>query len=297
VLAGRAQLARAVQRAPRHPGLRVVTIGGTSGAAGVLHTRTLRDVLAVLRRQADYVVIEAPATSTSADAQSVASLADAAILAVELRRTRYEQVSDAAEQLRRVGTAVLGAVVLPGLGKGGRTPLPSLAQPTVDHLSEFDEVDDADLLNEYDEYDADFDDADPYDADPYDPAAAAGVEHRPVRAGKAPRMDGRTDSRTDSMPTMILAIDRRRDGSARRRTAVERPPGARTPDRPGVDTSVLALTGLDMNGLGRSAEREPDDSERNGAASRRRGASEPDDSERGAREPDDDNLPRARADQ
>ena len=60
-------------------------------------------------------MIEAPSTATSADAQSLASLADAAILAVELRRTRRPEVADAAEQLRRVGTPLLGAVVLPRL--------------------------------------------------------------------------------------------------------------------------------------------------------------------------------------
>src|SRR3954469_21040109 len=55
--------------------------------------------------------------STSADAQSVASLADIALVAVELRRTGYTEVSDAAEQLRRVGTPLLGAVVLPKLSR------------------------------------------------------------------------------------------------------------------------------------------------------------------------------------
>ena len=52
---------------------------------------------------------------SSADAQSLASLADAAIIAVELRRTRNTEVADAADQLRRVGTPLLGAVVLPRL--------------------------------------------------------------------------------------------------------------------------------------------------------------------------------------
>src|SRR5262249_1607751 len=68
-----------------------------------------------LRGQAEYVVIEAPSTAASADAQSLASLADAAIIAVELRRTTHVEVLDAAEQLRRVGTPLLGAVVMPRL--------------------------------------------------------------------------------------------------------------------------------------------------------------------------------------
>jgi hypothetical protein len=73
------------------------------------------------------VVIEAPSTASSADAQSLASVADAAILAVELRRTSYAQVMDASEQLRRVGTPVLGAVVMARLG---RLAEPSTMRPT-----------------------------------------------------------------------------------------------------------------------------------------------------------------------
>ena len=128
VLAGRVPLGRAVQRAPRQPRLSVITTGGTASAAGLLQSQTLRDALSSLRRQAEYVVIEAPATSTSADAQSVASLADIALVAVELRRTRYADVSDAAEQLRRVGTPLLGAVVLPRLVRHRDEPPPAAGE-------------------------------------------------------------------------------------------------------------------------------------------------------------------------
>jgi hypothetical protein len=94
-----------------------------------MQSQRLRDTLQALRGQAGYVVIEAPSTSSSADAQSLASLADAAILAVELRRAHRPALLDAAEQLRRVGTPLLGAVVLPRL-TGLRPPdahLPAVA--------------------------------------------------------------------------------------------------------------------------------------------------------------------------
>ncbi len=142
VLAGKVALADAVQQAPRNPWLRVLTTGGTASAAGLLQSPALRDTLDRLRAEADYVVIEAPSTAASADAQSLASLADAAILAVELRRTTHAEVVDAAEQLRRVGTPLLGAVVMPRLvaeaeTAGGRTavhrpvrPEPSRSEPT-----------------------------------------------------------------------------------------------------------------------------------------------------------------------
>lgn len=125
VLAGKVALGRAVQRASRQPRLSVITTGGTASAAGLLQSQMLRDTLASLKRQAEYVVIEAPATSTSADAQSVASLADLALVAVELKRTRYADVTDAAEQLRRIGTPLLGAVVLPRLVRHNDEPPPA----------------------------------------------------------------------------------------------------------------------------------------------------------------------------
>lgn len=140
VLAGKVALGRAVQRASRQPRLSVITTGGTASASGLLQSQMLRDALTSLRRQAEYVVIEAPATSTSADAQSVASLADIALVAVELKRTRYADVTDAAEQLRRVGTPLLGAVVLPRLVRHRDEPPPAPARA-------HDEDDDSDALD------------------------------------------------------------------------------------------------------------------------------------------------------
>lgn len=115
VLAGRANLSEATQRAARNPTLRVITPGGTGSAAGLLQSQALREIVATLRGNAEFVVIDAPSTAMGADAQSLASMADAAILAIELRRTKRPEVVDAAEQLRRVGTAVLGAVLMPRL--------------------------------------------------------------------------------------------------------------------------------------------------------------------------------------
>jgi hypothetical protein len=100
----------------------VITTGGTASAGGLLQAQGLRDALDLLRGRTDWVVVEAPSTATGADAQSLASLADAAILAVELRRTRRPEVTDAAEQLRRVGTPLLGAVVLPRLSRRHEQP-------------------------------------------------------------------------------------------------------------------------------------------------------------------------------
>jgi Mrp family chromosome partitioning ATPase len=113
VLAHRADLARALQRAPRMPGLQVLTPGGTASAAGLLQTEGVRTVLSALRHRAGFVVVEAPSTATGPDAQSLAGIADVAIVVAEPGVARHTEVADAVEQVRRVGTRVLGAVVLP----------------------------------------------------------------------------------------------------------------------------------------------------------------------------------------
>lgn len=131
IVAGRLEIDEVAQRAPRLPYLRVIPTGGTATAAGLMQSHALRDTLDALRTEAEYVVVEAPSTATSADAQSLASLADAAILTVELKRTARPQVVDAAEQLRRVGTPLLGAIVLPRLPSRRPSASPAPGRPAI----------------------------------------------------------------------------------------------------------------------------------------------------------------------
>jgi Mrp family chromosome partitioning ATPase len=113
VLTGRVSLSRSLQRAARLPRLRIVTPGGTASAAGLLQSEGIRGALNALRHQARYLVVEAPSAASGADAQSLARAADVAILVVEAGRARHAQVADAAVQVRRVSTRLLGAVVVP----------------------------------------------------------------------------------------------------------------------------------------------------------------------------------------
>jgi Mrp family chromosome partitioning ATPase len=113
VLAGRTPLGHAVQRAARTPRLHVVTPGGTASAGGLLQAEAVRVAIQVLRQQAHFLVVEAPSAASGADAQSLAGLADAAIMVVEAGDTHHAQVADAAVQLQRVGTRLLGAVIVP----------------------------------------------------------------------------------------------------------------------------------------------------------------------------------------
>jgi Mrp family chromosome partitioning ATPase len=125
VLTGRVTLGRALQRAARAPRLHVVTPGGTASAAGLLQSEAVRLTLHALRRQARYVVVEAPSAASGADAQSLAGAADVAILVVETGRARHAQVADAAIQLRLVGARLLGAIVLPRVA----APQPEQPEP------------------------------------------------------------------------------------------------------------------------------------------------------------------------
>ncbi|HEY3504044.1 MAG TPA: Wzz/FepE/Etk N-terminal domain-containing protein [Actinocatenispora sp.] len=112
-------LAEALHRAADEPNLWVLTPGTN---ADRLPSEPVRATLRRLRDRCDQVVVAAPNAADGPDAQTLASLADAAVLAVELRTTRYEDVLDVADQLRGVGTPLLGAVLLPPAPSSDVTP-------------------------------------------------------------------------------------------------------------------------------------------------------------------------------
>jgi Mrp family chromosome partitioning ATPase len=232
LLAGRIGLKAAMQQTPRIPSLRVITTGGAATAAGLMQSQRLRDTLEALRRQTGYIVIEAPSTSSSADAQSLASLADAAILAVELRRARRPALLDAAEQLRRVGTPLLGAVVLPRLA-GLRTD--EVALPAIALNAPMPGIESADKDNDEHPYGRERRD-EPVDSDRTQPMRlGAGSGPRPGPGG-APRVrpqkqGGRIDG-TEYASEEVTAIidlaamssgDRPADAGGRGRVTDSRP--------------------------------------------------------------------------
>jgi capsular polysaccharide biosynthesis protein/Mrp family chromosome partitioning ATPase len=115
-------LGDAINRAAgERPAERAVVLADCAEPVGDVPAET-RERLAELRGTAGHVLVVTPDAAAGPEAQTLAGLADAALLAVELHHSRYDGVVDAAQQLRRVGTPVLGAVVLPRL-----TPIP---QPT-----------------------------------------------------------------------------------------------------------------------------------------------------------------------
>lgn len=106
-----------VEQRPIEPSrLRVIAPGlDTEVASEQLQTQAMERLIGHLRQSATYIVVEAPATTESADAQALADLADVAIVVVEAPRAEREQVREGVRRLDRVGAAILGAVVVPTL--------------------------------------------------------------------------------------------------------------------------------------------------------------------------------------
>jgi capsular polysaccharide biosynthesis protein len=108
VLAGTVGLPTALHPVDGRPGLAVLPADGTTGA---LPIPAVGAVLDRLREQRTTVLLATPDAADGPETQALAALADAAILAVPRRTARYAVVRDAAEQLHRVGTTLLGAVL------------------------------------------------------------------------------------------------------------------------------------------------------------------------------------------
>lgn len=121
-LAGRARLNQIVHSPVDYPHLRVVPAGRGNGSTGLLlQSEGVRRTLTELRRRADYLVLHAPSTARSADAQSLACLSETVIIGIELGQTRVDEIADATEQFHRVGIPPLGAVAL---HRSGTDPWP-----------------------------------------------------------------------------------------------------------------------------------------------------------------------------
>jgi capsular polysaccharide biosynthesis protein/Mrp family chromosome partitioning ATPase len=108
------------------PAVRGLWVLGTgiakSDAADLLQSRQLEWVLSTIQNDS-YVVVEAPATSGGAEAQAMARLCDAAVLVVEAGRSRLDALDEGARQISRVGTPLLGAVMVePQPGPTRRPP-------------------------------------------------------------------------------------------------------------------------------------------------------------------------------
>lgn len=112
VLIGSTDLAKVRRPVPGLPRLQVIGPGMVDAEEWV-QSEALVDLLQQLQQERSaFVVVEAPPTSVSADAQALAALADVVILAVEGRHTLRRDVIDAVDEFDRVGAEVLGSVLV-----------------------------------------------------------------------------------------------------------------------------------------------------------------------------------------
>lgn len=125
VLLDNADVTDVERRSDEVPALRVITPGQDADLAlELLQRDSMSRVIRQLRTTATYIIIEAPSTADGADALALAGDAEAAVVVIEVPRTRFEQVSDGVRQLDRMGAAVVGTVTLPA-----QPPIPSAAPP------------------------------------------------------------------------------------------------------------------------------------------------------------------------
>lgn len=114
VLGRQASVEAALQVAGGLETLRVLTLGQDSGrAADLLETEAAADLLATLRRSARYVILGAPPTASSGQAQTLAALADMALVVIRTRTTTADEVNDAIEQFAAMRTPLIGSVLVP----------------------------------------------------------------------------------------------------------------------------------------------------------------------------------------
>ena len=173
VLAGEQPVESVVRRLPGIPGLRILGPGlDVDRADALLQTRSPRKLVDRLLESASYVVIEAPPTTDSPDAQTLANVAELAVLVVESGPTRAREVVDACAQLESMGTPVLGAVI----ARFGRDSDVDLRPLPVEE----DDADDADD----EKIDAASDEA--TDSDEDDVAADEPVDERPASQPPVP---------------------------------------------------------------------------------------------------------------
>jgi len=130
LIAGSATVRDVVQGPAGMPGLWVITPGADPSLAFYhLQHDTGRALTSQLRRDARYVIIEAQAADDGADTFALGEFADAALVTIEIDRTTKNEAADCVRRLRQLRTPVLGAAVLPALGRRIAVRPPRQGQP------------------------------------------------------------------------------------------------------------------------------------------------------------------------
>jgi capsular exopolysaccharide synthesis family protein len=129
VLDGNAGLAEAIQCTDVR-GLEILPAGPVSGdPAAVPQAPELPGVLDAIRREADFVIIDAPPVLAGPDTSVLAELAEMMLLAADARRSTRTDVRTAARAMEQVHRVLEGCVLV-NAGRGRRLPkLPAGPRP------------------------------------------------------------------------------------------------------------------------------------------------------------------------
>ena len=133
LLAGDASIEAATQTPGHLTDLRVIGPGTNGASAAVRHNYDgRRNLMAELRAQARYVIIESPLRSggSGSPVLALAEFADRAIIVVESSITKRSDVEALLRHLERIRVPVLGSVVVPRLDHAAGF------QPTLSHGAE-----------------------------------------------------------------------------------------------------------------------------------------------------------------
>jgi capsular exopolysaccharide synthesis family protein len=99
-------------RNTRFPGVSVLTSGKLdTGAASLLHSMRLGELISLARRQFDAVLIDTPPMLHLADARVVGSFADGILIVIRSGQTSRESVFSIRQRLEQDGISVLGSVL------------------------------------------------------------------------------------------------------------------------------------------------------------------------------------------
>jgi capsular polysaccharide biosynthesis protein/cellulose biosynthesis protein BcsQ len=114
--------ARQLTRYTAVDGLRVLPASQLESEFAVgVHMPTFRSVMAQLRRQSDFVIVDAPAVLFGAGADAIAESVETLLVVVDARRSARRHLDAATRQLEHVPAEVIGCV-LDGVGRRRRLP-------------------------------------------------------------------------------------------------------------------------------------------------------------------------------
>lgn len=94
-----------------HASLNVVTTTGLRGSVGRREAAVLQQLLAELKADFDYVVVDGSHYFASSDVALFAQLFDGIAFVIQCEKTRWEVVQQASDGLRKAGGRLLGAVL------------------------------------------------------------------------------------------------------------------------------------------------------------------------------------------